>query len=59
MQGKIMIWTASRAFENVAQLKYVGMTNNQHLIEEEIKRKLNSGNGCCHSVQNHFVFPDV
>jgi hypothetical protein len=25
---------------------------NQNLIQEEIKRKLNSGNACYHSVQN-------
>jgi hypothetical protein len=25
---------------------------NQNLIQEEIKRRLNSGNACCHSVQN-------
>jgi hypothetical protein len=25
---------------------------NQNLIQEEIKRRLNSGHACCHSVQN-------
>jgi hypothetical protein len=25
---------------------------NRSLIQEEIKRRLNSGNACCHSVQN-------
>jgi hypothetical protein len=25
---------------------------NQNLIQEEIKRRLNSGNACCHSVQS-------
>jgi hypothetical protein len=25
---------------------------NQNLIQEEIKRRLNSGNTCCHSAQN-------
>jgi hypothetical protein len=37
----------------VSQFKYLGMTvTNQNLIQEEIKRKLNSGNACYHSVQN-------
>jgi hypothetical protein len=38
---------------NVSQFKYLGTTvTNQNLIQEEIKRKLNSGNACYHSVQN-------
>jgi hypothetical protein len=33
--------------------KYLEMTvTNQNLIQEEIKRRLNSGNACYHSVQN-------
>jgi hypothetical protein len=32
-------------------LKHVSATN-QNLIQEEIKRKLNSGNACYHSVQS-------
>jgi hypothetical protein len=44
---------ANRCSENVTQLKYLGRTvTNQILIEEEIKRKLNSGNIYYHSVQN-------
>jgi hypothetical protein len=31
--------------------KEVNLTN-QNLIQEEIKRRLNSGNACYHSVQN-------
>jgi hypothetical protein len=43
----------NRPFENVSQFKYLGMTiTNQSLIQEEIKRRLNSGNVCYHSVQN-------
>jgi hypothetical protein len=44
---------ANRGFENVAQFKYLGMTvTNQSLIQEEINRRLSSGNDCYPSVQN-------
>jgi hypothetical protein len=44
---------AKRLFENVSQFRYLGMTvTNQNLIQEEIKRRLNSDNACYHSVQN-------
>jgi hypothetical protein len=43
----------NRRFENGAQFRYLGANiTNQNLIQEEIKRKLNSGNACCNSVQN-------
>jgi hypothetical protein len=44
---------ANRCFENVAKFRYLGTNiTNQNLIQEEIKRRLNSGNDCYHSVQN-------
>jgi hypothetical protein len=44
---------ANRSLVNVSQFKYYSKTvTNQNLIEEEIKKRLNSGNACYHSVQN-------
>ncbi|PNF29011.1 hypothetical protein B7P43_G14712, partial [Cryptotermes secundus] len=43
----------NRCFENVAQFRYLGaMITDRNLIQEEIKRRLNSGNACYHSIQN-------
>jgi hypothetical protein len=43
----------NRSFEKVSQFKYLRMTvTNQNLIQEEIKRRSNSGNACYHLVQN-------
>jgi hypothetical protein len=42
-----------RSFENVAQFRYLETTvTNQNLVQEKIKRRLNSGNACYDSVQN-------
>jgi hypothetical protein len=44
---------ANRLFGNVSQFKYLGTTvTNQNFIQEEINRKLNSGNACYVSFQN-------
>jgi hypothetical protein len=45
---------AKRSFHNLAHLKHLGTTGTkQSFIQEEIKRRMNSGNACYHSVQNH------
>jgi hypothetical protein len=47
------IMIANRYFENMAKIRYFGMTAiNQNLIHEEIKSRLSSGNACYQSVQN-------
>jgi hypothetical protein len=44
---------ANRSFGNVSQFKYLAVTViNQNLMQEKIKKRLNSGNACYHSVQN-------
>jgi hypothetical protein len=48
---------ANRSFENVSQFRHLGaIVTNQNLIQEEIKRRLNPGNACYHSVQNLLSF---
>jgi hypothetical protein len=50
----------NKCFENVAQFKCFGTTiTNQNLIQEEIKRRLNSGNACYHFSSESFVFSSV
>jgi hypothetical protein len=47
------IKVTNKSFENLLQFRYLEMTiTDQNLIQEEIKRRLNSGNACYHSVQN-------
>jgi hypothetical protein len=43
---------ANRTLEHVSQVKYLGTTvTSGTLMQEEIKRRLNSGNACYHSIQ--------
>jgi hypothetical protein len=48
-----VIKIANRSFGNVSQFKYLGtiVANQNLMIQEEIKRRLNFGNACCYSVQ--------
>jgi hypothetical protein len=44
---------ANSLFENVSQFKYFGTrVRNQNLIQEEMKRRLSSGNASYHSIQS-------
>jgi hypothetical protein len=43
---------ANRSFENLSQFKRLGTAvTNEYLIQEEVKRRMNSGNVSYHSVQ--------
>jgi hypothetical protein len=47
------IKTEKRSLENVSQSNHFGMrVTKQSLIQEEIRKRLTSGNACYHSVQN-------
>jgi hypothetical protein len=54
-----LVEIANRAFKNAAeQFRYLETTvTNQSLIQEEIKRRPNLGNGYYHSVQNRLSSP--
>jgi hypothetical protein len=50
---KHSIKIANRSFEGMAKFKYLGKTPTyQNCMHEEINSRLNSGNGCYHSVQS-------
>jgi hypothetical protein len=50
---KHRIKVVDRSLEGVTKFKYLGTTlTDQNCMQEEIKRRLNSGNACYHSVQN-------
>jgi hypothetical protein len=41
------------SLERVEEFKYLGKNlTNQNSIEEEIKKRMKSGNACCYSLQN-------
>ena len=45
----------SSSSERVDEFRYLGTTvRNQNSLQEEIPSRLNTGNACCHSMQNVF-----
>jgi hypothetical protein len=49
---KHSIKVANKSFEGVEKFKYLGTAlTDQNCMHEEIKNRLNSGSGCCSSVQ--------
>jgi hypothetical protein len=49
----------NRSFENISQFKYLGTAvTNENLIQEEIKRRLNSGNAC-YLLSSHLLSKNV
>jgi calcineurin-like phosphoesterase family protein len=51
MQGKISTKITNRSFENATKFKHLGTTiATQHMSQEEIKSRFNSGTVCYHSV---------
>jgi hypothetical protein len=51
------IKTANRSFENLSQFKYLGtIVTNQNLIQDDIKRRLNSSNALLQFSQEPSVF---
>jgi hypothetical protein len=51
--GENSIKMANRSFEDVAKFEYLGITlRDENCMHEDIKSRINSGNGCYHSVQS-------
>jgi UDP-galactopyranose mutase len=51
--GNQSMMTDNSSFARFEEFRYFGTTlTNENSIQEEIKRKLKSGNACYHSVQN-------
>ena len=46
------IKTGNSSFERVEEFKYLRTLTDHNSTQEEIKRRLKSGNACCHSAQN-------